>query len=139
LLAKLKRDGSTESYKELDLEYQDFYYHKVKTNRLYKLAYWLQKKWWNFGYEKELIFFHSVWMFLLASFFIQGFFIVKTLIWERFLFLTIAFLLVSPSGLSIGTIHINQHITNIFAVLVMVGIYFLQRSRRENESSMVTA
>ena len=67
------------------------------------------------------------------SVFIQGFFIVKTYIWERFLFLVIAFLLVSPSGVHIGFINVNQHMANLFAVLVMAGIFFLQRARKTME------
>ncbi len=68
------------------------------------------------------------------SVFIQGFFIVKTYIWERFAFLIIAFLLVSPSGVHYGFININNYLTNLIAISVMIGIYLLQRSRKQNKT-----
>ncbi len=73
------------------------------------------------------------------SVFIQGFFIVKTYIWERFLFLIIAFLLVSPSGVHIGFINVNHYMTNIIAISVLVAIFLMQRFRKKNQTMVVTA
>ena len=64
------------------------------------------------------------------SVFIQGHWIVKTYIWERFLFLGLAFLLVNPSHVSIGHLLVNQHVVNLIAVGTMTLIYFWQRFRK---------
>ncbi len=64
------------------------------------------------------------------SVFIQGHWIVKTYIWERFIFLGLAFLLVNPSHISIGGFIFNQHVVNLVAVSTMILIYFWQRSRK---------
>ncbi len=73
------------------------------------------------------------------SVFIQGFFIVKTYVWERFLFLIIAFLLVSPSGVNFGFIDLNQHFTNIVAISIMAAIFFLQKYRKKTMDSIAAA
>ncbi len=53
LLNNFKTNGQTESYKLLDIEYQEFKWHNgLWTNHLA----WLPKFWWNFGYDKEYIF-----------------------------------------------------------------------------------
>jgi TRAP-type uncharacterized transport system fused permease subunit len=64
------------------------------------------------------------------SAFIQGHWLVKAYLWERFLFLILAFLLVNPGHLSIGSVHFNQHLVNFTAITVMTLIYFWQRSRK---------
>jgi len=64
------------------------------------------------------------------SVFIQGHWVVKTYIWERLIFLGLAFLLVNPSNLNIAGVHINQHQANAVAVVILVAIYFWQRTRR---------
>ena len=69
------------------------------------------------------------------SVFIQGHWIVKTYIWERFIFLGLAFLLVNPSHISIGSFLINQHVVNFTAISAMTLIYFWQRSRKDRSSS----
>ena len=70
------------------------------------------------------------------SVFIQGFFIVKTYIWERFLFLVIAFLLVNPSGISIGSMAINQHMTNFTAISMLAALFFYQRMRNAKDTTI---
>ncbi len=71
------------------------------------------------------------------SVFIQGHWIIRTFIWERFLFLGLAFLLVNPSHIDIGGFHFNQHLVNFFAVASMSAIYMWQRARknRDNQKS----
>jgi len=74
------------------------------------------------------------------SVFIQGFWVVRTYLLERIIFLGLAFLLVNPSGISIKEIVINQHAINLFALITMVAIYYWQKSRktRENQSEIIT-
>lgn len=64
------------------------------------------------------------------SVFIQGYWIVRTRIWERFLFMGLAFLLVNPDHISIAGVHIHQHLVNATALAVMGGIYVMQRRRQ---------
>ncbi|MEA3358680.1 MAG: TRAP transporter permease [Thermodesulfobacteriota bacterium] len=64
------------------------------------------------------------------SVFIQGHWIVKTYIWERFIFLGLAFLLVNPNHVSVGRFIVNQHVVNLIAVGTMILIYFWQRFRK---------
>jgi hypothetical protein len=64
------------------------------------------------------------------SVFIQGHWVVKTYIWERLIFLGLAFVLVNPSNLTIAGLHINQHHANGMAVIILAAIYLWQRSRK---------
>jgi TRAP transporter 4TM/12TM fusion protein len=66
------------------------------------------------------------------SVFIQGFYLVRTYLLERFLFLVLAFILVNPSNLSIGTLHINIHIANLAALATLAALTFWQIGRRKN-------
>jgi|Deesub1362A_J573_1020465.scaffolds.fasta_scaffold00224_50 TRAP transporter 4TM/12TM fusion protein len=73
------------------------------------------------------------------SVFIQGYWVVKTYPLERILFLGLAFLLVNPSHLSIGTLHLNLHLVNGFAVTAMAAIYIWQRVRKVKHGPGVLA
>ncbi len=64
------------------------------------------------------------------SVFVQGHWVVRTYIWERFLFLGLAFMLVNPSHLDFGGFHLNQHLANGLAVLLLAAIYLWQRARK---------
>ncbi len=64
------------------------------------------------------------------SVFIQGHWVVKTYIWERLIFLGLAFLLVKPSDLEIRGVDISQHQANALAILILAAIYFRQRARK---------
>ena len=68
------------------------------------------------------------------SVFIQGFWIIKTYLLERVVFLGLAFLLVNPGGISILEMEINQHIVNVAAILVMAAIYYWQKARKTKET-----
>ena len=73
------------------------------------------------------------------SVFIQGFFIVKTYIWERFIFLALAFLLVNPSHMEIGSMIFNKHVINIFAISMLVAIFLWQNTRKKKETNVALA
>ena len=73
------------------------------------------------------------------SVFIQGYWKVRTPIYERFLFLMLAFLLVNPNHLSIGELSINRHLVNGLAILGFVLIYFWQRARSRQVLSPAAA
>ena len=62
--------------------------------------------------------------------FIQGFFLIKTFWWERFLFLIIAFILVNPSGIVIANIHLSPHIANLLAIAMFAAEFLWQRYRK---------
>jgi len=95
-----------------------------------------------FIYNPKLLMFNTNWTELLYiipiciigmfcwSAFIQGHWVVKTYIWERFLFLILAFVLVNPSNLVIGDLHINQHLANGMAIATLVAMYLWQRTRK---------
>jgi len=95
-----------------------------------------------FIYNPKLLMYNTNWMELSYiipvsiigmfcwSVFIQGHWVVKTYIWERFVFLGLAFILVNPSNLSVGAIHINQHLANGAAVVALMLIYVWQRTRK---------
>jgi hypothetical protein len=61
LLKKFKDEGFLESYKLLDVEYQDFIY---KQNKNVILNCFL-KNWWNYGYNKEYVLTWSLFIFVL--------------------------------------------------------------------------
>ncbi|MCP4748043.1 MAG: TRAP transporter permease [Desulfobacteraceae bacterium] len=66
------------------------------------------------------------------SVFIQGFFLVKTYLWERFVFLILTFVFVSPSGISFGMIQIGQHMANLICLAVLGTLFIWQRNRKNN-------
>ena len=68
------------------------------------------------------------------SVFIQGFWIIKTYLLERVVFLGLAFLLVNPGGISILEMEINQHIVNVAAIFAMTAIYYWQKARKTKET-----
>jgi len=94
-----------------------------------------------FIYNTKLLMINTNWVELLYiipvsilgmfcwSVFIQGYWKTRTYIWERFIFLGLAFLLVNPSHLKIGDLLINQHLVNAGAVLILILIYLWQRTR----------
>jgi len=101
-----------------------------------------------FIYNPKLLMYNTNWMELSYiipvsiigmfswSVFIQGHWVVKTYLWERFIYVGLAFLLVSPSGITIGGTHVNQHLLNGLAVVALVGLYLWQRSRK-NRAGML--
>ncbi len=96
-----------------------------------------------FIYNTKLLMINTNWMELVYiipisilgmfcwSVFIQGHWIIRTYVWERFVFLGLAFLLVNPGHLSLGGVHINQHLVNGFAIAMMVVIFLWQRARKQ--------
>lgn len=63
-LKNFKDRGQNESYKALDIEYQGF---KWKKSSIWWLG-WLPRWWWNYGYDKELIFIRTPFLALIFSF-----------------------------------------------------------------------
>jgi len=61
LLKKFKDEGFLESYKLLDIEYQDFINRQNKDVTLN----WFLKNWWNYGYNKEYVLIWSFCIFIL--------------------------------------------------------------------------
>lgn len=94
-----------------------------------------------FIYNTKLLMINTNWLELLYiipvsilgmfcwSIFIQGYWKTRTYLWERFIFLGLAFLLVNPSHLKIGDLLINQHLVNAGAVIILILIYFWQKTR----------
>jgi len=62
LLANFKANGQNESFKLLDVEYQEFKWSGSWASNLV----WLPKLWWNWGYDKEYIF---IWVIVCNLFF----------------------------------------------------------------------
>lgn len=60
LLDNFKRRGYTESYELLDIEYKDF-----KLRNKGDFLQLLNKYWWNYGYDKELMFWNILYLFLI--------------------------------------------------------------------------
>ena len=95
-----------------------------------------------FIYNPKLLMFNTNWMELCYiipvsivgmfcwSVFIQGYWVVKTFFWERFIFLSLAFVLVNPSNLRIAGYLINEHQANGAAAIILTAIYFWQRARK---------
>jgi len=73
LLNKFKSDGQDESYQRLDIEFQKYKYKKSGQ----RLKSWVQEWWWNYGYNKEKVFFNTI--TLLIFFYILN--ILIGLIW----------------------------------------------------------
>jgi len=65
LLNNFKAHGQQESYKRCDIDYQTFKWHHSWA----KWFAWLPRLWWNFGYNKELIFSRTLYLIGLFTFF----------------------------------------------------------------------
>ena len=68
-----------------------------------------------------------------ATYFIQGYWVTKTLWIERFIFIGLAFILVNPGSITLLGIHINPHASNCMALVTMAAIFFMQRVRKAKE------
>lgn len=74
LLNNFEKRGYTESYKILDIEYQEFLYLSKIENGSVFVKFWyfivklVQRKWWNYGYDKELIVQNTLFFLILFSF-----------------------------------------------------------------------
>jgi uncharacterized protein YjbI with pentapeptide repeats len=71
LLGNFKTNGQEESYKLLYIEYQTFKWNQDWWSRQFV---WLPKWWWNWGYDKGLIFYRTL-LFVCVFTFITYFFI----------------------------------------------------------------
>ncbi len=95
-----------------------------------------------FFYNPKLLMYNTNWMELAYlipisiigmiswSVFIQGHWIVKTYIWERLIFLGLAFLLVNPSDLNWGTLHVGNLQAKGLAIILLAALLFWHRVRR---------
>lgn len=72
LLKNFKEHGQLESYKLLDIEYQQY-----KDNSFHKFKSKIEKWWWNFGYNRENVFKNS--LIFLMFFMIVNFFFLNYL------------------------------------------------------------
>ena len=73
------------------------------------------------------------------SVFIQGFWLVRTYIWERFIYVILAFFLVNPSGVTLAGVHLPHFAVNFGSIAVMVLLFIWHRQRRNIQGSMTPA
>lgn len=78
LLKNQDDQGFTQSYEKLDKEYREFKYTGQEGSKISRfwghLQNWVDKYWWGYGYNKELIVFNSIILYLLFAF-INAFFL----------------------------------------------------------------
>jgi hypothetical protein len=76
LLEKQKAEGFTQSYEKLDKEYREFQYTDPGAGKGAWGIFlnWVDKNWWEYGYNKELIIRNALLIFLILSF-INSFFL----------------------------------------------------------------
>ncbi len=70
LLKKQKDEGFIKSYKILDKEYREFQYtdRESEYNWLWgRVLNWVDKNWWGYGYDKELVIRNVILIYLLLS------------------------------------------------------------------------
>jgi TRAP transporter 4TM/12TM fusion protein len=96
-----------------------------------------------FIYNTKLLMFNTNWLELLYliplcivgmfcwSVFIQGYWLVKTFIWERFIFMGLAFLLVNPGDIDLGGFVLNYHVANFIAIAGVALLYLWHRARKK--------
>ena len=65
------------------------------------------------------------------SVFIQGHWLVKTYLWERFVYVILAFFLVNPSGVTLVGIHFPHYAVNFGSLAIMVLLFLWHRKRRD--------
>ena len=65
------------------------------------------------------------------SVFIQGHWLVKTYLWERFVYVILAFFLVNPSGVTLVGIHLPHYAVNFGSLAIMALLFLWHRKRRD--------
>jgi TRAP transporter 4TM/12TM fusion protein len=65
------------------------------------------------------------------SVFIQGYWLVKTYLWERFVYVILAFFLVNPTGVTLAGIHLPHYAVNFGSLAIMVLLFLWHRKRRD--------
>jgi len=65
------------------------------------------------------------------SVFIQGYWLVKTYLWERFVYVILAFFLVNPTGVTLAGIHFPHYAVNFGSLAIMVLLFLWHRKRRD--------
>ena len=113
LLANFKNSQQIESYKNLDIEYQDF---KWK-NSWGKYFTWLPRVWWNYGYNKEYVFFWTP-VFLL-------FFTIINTVFLNYLFKVYSFQSLDPDSLRRGKLSTRLS-TRIWYSFIYTSIIFFR-------------
>ncbi|MDZ7759796.1 MAG: TRAP transporter permease [Desulfovermiculus sp.] len=73
------------------------------------------------------------------SVFIQGYWLVKTFLWERFVYVILAFFLVNPSGVTLVGVHFPHYAVNFGSLAIMVLLFLWHRQRRTKESGIAPA
>jgi TRAP transporter 4TM/12TM fusion protein len=69
------------------------------------------------------------------SVFIQGHWLVKTSIHERFLYPLVAFVLINPGDLTLGPVSINEHLANVMAATALLLLFLWQRARSKRQQA----
>lgn len=76
LLESFKRKGYSSSYEKLDKEFQEFKF--IESGKLGDLTNWVVKNWWDYGYNKSLVFRNAI--ILNVLFFVINIFFFSKLI-----------------------------------------------------------
>ena len=76
LLKRAKDEGYTRSYEIIDKRYRKFQYLTKESWKIwFRFQNWIDKTWWDYGYNKQLIFQNTLFLFLMFVFF--NIFLVK--------------------------------------------------------------
>ncbi|MFW6142899.1 MAG: TRAP transporter permease, partial [Desulfovermiculus sp.] len=70
------------------------------------------------------------------SVFIQGYWLVKTYLWERFVYVILAFFLVNPTGVTLAGIHLPHYVVNFGSLGIMLLLFLWHRQRRGLQTAM---
>jgi TRAP transporter 4TM/12TM fusion protein len=70
------------------------------------------------------------------SVFIQGYWLVKTYLWERFIYVILAFFLVNPTGVTLAEIHLPHYVVNFGSLGIMFLLFLWHRQRKGLQTSM---
>ncbi len=76
LLNRLEKDGLPDSYKKLDIELKELKYRHNKK----KITMWIDKTWWNYGYNKEFVILNT--LLICLCFFFINFLFFKPLLFK---------------------------------------------------------
>jgi len=69
LLNRAKNEGYEKSYEVIDKRYREFLYHNKENWKIwFKIQNWIDKTWWDYGYNKQLIFRNTLVLFFMFVF-----------------------------------------------------------------------
>jgi len=124
LLVKQNKEGFISSIEKLDKEYREFWYKEGgEYNKIWGyFLNWINKTWWGYGYDKELIIVNTIFLFLF--FFVINTFLFKHLVNKVYVIEKLQQWRQTISGSKIKIFFIQIPYSLFYTALIFFGLKF---------------